>query len=441
MTKAKEVLEDPSIDDEMSFEEFLSCVGVNEDEYLKIISTTERGKVLLLKRDVRERFINPYNPEWITAWIANMDIQLALDPYAIISYIVSYVSKDESGMTQFLKEALQATMSATLNERLKALKIAYLNHRQIGASEAVYRAIKSMLLRDSNITCQWLATGFPDNRYSFFRRVGDENFEEEEEVEDPENAEMEEAPPRSCKDTIQLSGKEGNFKEVTPIHDRYAKRPPCLEEICLAQFASHYTYTTRVPKNVKFLDDGGSTSFSSQKIFCSDRCLPRYVKLTTSGFMRLRSIPLVIRTQHSKKKEGHEKHYSELLLFLPWRNEMVELGRNDPMLCCGLYNTMKEEILTKRKIMFPGEDIVEMTDFEVLAENRPTHIYDTLNPQGELENEDDKEQGAEDDPKYAAYNNGGFDDEQAFPEQCRYKSLNVPSDEELLFLTRRLVDE
>ena len=54
-------------------------------------------------------------------------------------------------MTEFLKEALNATFNGTQEEKLKALQRAYLTHRQVGFSEAVYRAIKSMWLKGSNV--------------------------------------------------------------------------------------------------------------------------------------------------------------------------------------------------------------------------------------------------------------------------------------------------
>merc|ERR1711884_542142 len=100
----------------------------------------------------------------ILAWNANMDIQLVVDPYAIISYIASYMNKDETQTTPFLREALHASAGKTAKEKLKALKEAYLSHRQVGASEAVYKIIPSFKLKDSNITCVFVATGFPKNR-------------------------------------------------------------------------------------------------------------------------------------------------------------------------------------------------------------------------------------------------------------------------------------
>ena len=59
------------------------------DEYMSHISITQRGKTLILKRDFKERFVNNYNIEMMMAWNANMDIQLALDPFAVITYIIN----------------------------------------------------------------------------------------------------------------------------------------------------------------------------------------------------------------------------------------------------------------------------------------------------------------------------------------------------------------
>ena len=61
LTKAVEILEDPAMDDEMSYEDFLQMLGETKDNYEYYCSITERGKLLLIKRSVNERFINYYN--------------------------------------------------------------------------------------------------------------------------------------------------------------------------------------------------------------------------------------------------------------------------------------------------------------------------------------------------------------------------------------------
>ena len=87
--------------------------------------------------------------------------------------------KEENSTTPFLRETLKATAKLDVKERLKALKTAYLTHRQVGASEAVYKAISSMRLKDSNITCTFVASGFPENRSVKFTKIQEEVTEVE----------------------------------------------------------------------------------------------------------------------------------------------------------------------------------------------------------------------------------------------------------------------
>ena len=392
---------------------------------------------------MKERFINTYNPEWLDAWDANMDIQIALDPYAIITYIVSYVSKDESGMTGFLKEALSASYSASQEKKLKTLLHTYLTHRQVGLSEAVYRAIRDMKLKDSNIACIWLSTGFPENRYISFRKVSEEDSEEhEDDAFDEDDIEKEEVVYN--KNRVKIQNKQGLYQQATSTHDRYSDRPYCLEEICLAQFASAYTYTSRVPKSVEFEENGhgASTNRSNVKIFGTDVTLPCYVRTSSSKFFRLRRNPAVLRVHASKRKEGHEQHFTELQLFYPWRDEVRDLLRNYPQACVELYESQKEAINIRRKLMYPGEDVIELMDFQTLEEMRPSHIFDSLNPEGEQQEEEDRAEGSEDDPNFAAYDHqGNLVEEDQIIDNYKYKSIEVPRDEDLLNMTRRLAGE
>ena len=85
-----------------------------------------------------------------------MDIQFCLDAYAIVTYVCDYWSKDETGMTEFLKQALKEAKSLGNKEILSHLKRTYMSKRQIGKSEAIYRAIPSLHLQESNIACTFV---------------------------------------------------------------------------------------------------------------------------------------------------------------------------------------------------------------------------------------------------------------------------------------------
>lgn len=432
----------------MTFSQFYKKLGVTEEEYLKYISISEKGNVLILKRSIRERFINNYNPEMITAWNANMDIQLALDPYAVITYIVSYVSKDESGMTKFLKQALENHKDADTNTKLKALKYAYLTNRQMGLSEAVAKLFSSMLLKGSNIACIFIASGFPENRSVFFKKVYE--TEEEQDVNDEEDEAEELRTHQHGTVSIAIEGREGKYKQATTVIDRYCERPKYLEMMCLAQFGTSYVYAKTIPKKVILDKDGISIDeMSDQCIFNTEIRLPKYIEIGENlGFMRLRTYPAVLRIHSSKKKEGHEQHYSELMLFSHWFNEVEELARNDPERCISLYsNEKKNEVISNRKKLYPGEDVISLMDNDDFKLQRPTHIYDTLNGQGEQENADNNEDGPEDAPEFETFGYLGNlsqereDGDGGKFEDFKFKKANIPTDEERYEHLRRLHPE
>ena len=440
---AKDILDDPNCKDDMTFDEFLQKVGITEDVYMKYLNINQKTRTLVLKRRVCERMINNYNKEMITAWNANMDIQLALDPYAIICYIVNYACKDESGVTKFLKEALNATADKDLKEKLKALKMAYLTHRQMGASEAAYRVIPNMKLKDSNITCTFVTTGFPENRSAFYRKVSDETNE----VEETADADGEEKGGHSSPvdDSVNIQGYSGKFQKSTSVIERYESRPDCLKQMCLAQFAISFTFIKNPPKSVVFDLDGASLDISSQMIFNTETFLPRYVKLKSEklGYLRLRSFPSVLRIHSSKKKEGHERQYSELLLFCPWKDEKTEFFRDDEKKCKELYEERKGYIATIRNLMYPGEstfELLESGEFEIQSNS---HIHDALDGQREQENADDCEIGVSDDPRYESFSYTGNlnQGETAQFESFKYKKICLPDKKELKYLTCKLVPE
>ena len=175
------------LEENMSIDELLKIADVTEQDYKKALQISQRGKIVILKREIRDRFINNYNPEWLLGWNGNMDIQLCFDPHAVVTYIADYYGKDESGMTEFLKQALRENRNAaTDKDRLHALKQAYLTHRQIGACEAIYRIFPSLHMKDSNITTTFVASGFPCNRSTFFKKVKSSHRQEESEDEDEE---------------------------------------------------------------------------------------------------------------------------------------------------------------------------------------------------------------------------------------------------------------
>ena len=449
LEKAMELLNNPDLDENMTLDDFVEKIGVTKEQYMDHISITEKGRTIIMKRRVKERFVNNYNKEMITAWNANMDIQLTLDPFAVISYIVNYVNKDESGLTKFMKEALTQVASSDAKEKLRALAKAYLTHRQIGASEAVYRINPGMKLKDSNIACTFVASGFPENRSAFYRKVQDQEDEKLHEIpinyesEDNEDDEEVDEVPSLNNRQVEIEGRMGKYQKATSVVDRYGARPKYLKKMSLAQFATSYTYQAKPPKTAVFDDDGVSELKSVQTIFNHSILLPRHIFLGEDfAYMRLRRYPTVMRFHTSKNKDGHEKYYSEMLLFSHWTNETNELP-TDEVLCMEEYLKRKEEIDENRQVIFPGEPTMDYFDNEDLELLRPTHLLETLDGQGDQENNEDLVEGVIDDPDFETFGylgNLAHGGKEQF-EDCKYRKISLPSETEMEQTTRQLVPE
>jgi hypothetical protein len=105
MTKVKVALQG-DVDVNQLLEDFLNLLDVTMDDYLWAWSISTRASKVVLKRTLAERFVNNYNPQYLLAWNANMDIQFCFDTYTVITYICDYYAKDDSGMTEVLTAAL-----------------------------------------------------------------------------------------------------------------------------------------------------------------------------------------------------------------------------------------------------------------------------------------------------------------------------------------------
>ena len=100
-----------------------------------------------------------------------MDLQVVLDYFAVITYVTDYYSKDDTGTMEIIKATLAETESKDLKERMKIIANTFLTHRQMGEAEAIYRLLPSMLLKKSNVVCQWVSLGTKDERSSRWKKI------------------------------------------------------------------------------------------------------------------------------------------------------------------------------------------------------------------------------------------------------------------------------
>ena len=85
--KQKETIEEYEINTKLRIEDMLKIAGVDYNEYIQALGTSKTGYSIIQRRDLDEIYINPYNIEWLRAWNGNMDIQIVLDYFAVITYV------------------------------------------------------------------------------------------------------------------------------------------------------------------------------------------------------------------------------------------------------------------------------------------------------------------------------------------------------------------
>ena len=195
--------------------------------YQNCLTISEKGRQIVLKRKISQRNINNYNKLFHSVWQANTDIQLCLDTHAVISYISDYVTKSDNNLTKVLVHALNEKKNASKFEQLNHIKRVYFNSKQTCVSEAAYRLIPGLNLKDSNIKTLFLTSGFPENRRMYFRQI-------------PEDERQDEG--------IEIEGREGKFHFQFSKIDLYSHRPKDrnsvsmgkLEDLCFAEFCMNY---------------------------------------------------------------------------------------------------------------------------------------------------------------------------------------------------------
>ena len=257
------------------------------------LSLCNYGTKHVLKRTIQEISINNYNPHWIWAFNANMDIQIPLDYFSIITYISDYITKPEQSTMETLKAVKKQKIQekASAKETMYALIESYLISREIGETETYYKLFPMLHLKESNIKTIFVQSGFPSNRYKFLRSAAPENTK-----------------------SFEVEGHDGKFMDTMSIHEKYAMRPSLLETISLAQFVISYSMLTPIQasKLRKELDDNQIHQLSTTTIvvcntIASDPPLDNphlymsnYIILNDGKMMRLRKYPACLRRHKFK---------------------------------------------------------------------------------------------------------------------------------------------
>ena len=332
--------------------------------YHYALSICKSGTKVVLKRELRDIFVNNYNAHWMISWDGNMDIQPCLDYFSVITYMTDYVCKAETKTTEVLKHVKKVKQNENVSSRdmMYALAQAYLTSREMGECEAYYKLDSNLHFKQSNVKTIFIASGFPQNRPKFLRKCTCE---------------------ADASRGISVDGHDGKFLESESPHYKYALRPFCLERICFCQHCMRYTLVNALEASKirrtgrrPALPPSGKGWEGILNVVTGDETekipLPDFIELENGKVMKLRKFDAVVRRHKFKAdKEEHEYFFSELLLFWPWRYES-ELFPDDAEKCAALYKRVKPLIDKVKQELFPhltdvelGREMVENFEYDI----------------------------------------------------------------------------
>ncbi|KAL9970346.1 hypothetical protein ACROYT_G022703 [Oculina patagonica] len=297
--------------EDISFDELLEKLGVTEEVYILAIRSSLSRATIFLKRKPNELRINNYNKHCLLAWRANMDVQFILDIYSCVMYVVSYISKAQRGMSELLRKACEEAREGNLGikQQVRDIGNKFLNSVEISAQEAVYIVLQ-LPMRRSSREVVFINTALPDERVHLLKSIDD----------------------------IQHLEDESEDIESGGLIKRYTKRPSCLENVTLADWAAWYD--NNMKSNLKNLQSCNNTDVDGLplEIFDHDNneddevstditcAASSDLKTKNQKQPQKRSKARVIRSVWFNKESNPEKHYRELLmLFTAWRDENTDL--------------------------------------------------------------------------------------------------------------------
>ena len=263
--------------------------------------------------------INAHNTTILHLWMANMDLQFILDPYACAVYVISYISKSQRGMSKLLRDALMHLKAgnATIKERLRGIAYKFQSCSEVSAQEVSYHLLSLPLSKCTRANV-YINTN-PANK-----RV------------------------RILKSKPVLMGMEQDSVDILIEH--YMQRCDELDETCLAKFAAWYEFQSS-KRMTKTNPDFDEENMEDEGASLVDN--PRLLPLKDTGFMRLRRKAKVIRFRRYSIIQDEVNFYREqLMLFVPWR---IDSSDTDNINFKSMYSTHLN-LITQNRELFESRD-------------------------------------------------------------------------------------
>lgn len=405
---------------DVTFQEFLKQLDMSYHFYLQCIRSSLKSPTVFLRRAPGESRINSYNTTLLRCWQANMDIQYVLDPYACVSYIASYLTKGQRGLSNLLYQACQEAKSAESDIRQQVRRVGnqFLNHVEVGAQEACYLVLQ-MPLRRSTRNIVFVDTSTPETRTALLRTTSDLKL----------------LPKNST-----------NIESDSPLK-RYKRRPCSMYKFCYADFISWFdvlkSKSSRKPSTI--VESEPELPEDDYDVDVEDEIVDELdIDSNPAGvdeeqtyefrdglIMRKRKKQKVLRYSRISKNANEEQHYRGLImLFTVWRNEERDL--------LGGFCTFKDCYVSKKDEILYNQSKYEAISVElddILIENDDDigPVWDSVAPEAQHQENIDMVEGQRPSGKYCCFNA----DENAYDNRQNSYTYDLGQD---IGVTRRQLD-
>ena len=278
---------------DIPLEHALTMAKVEYDAYLDALAVSCNAHHIVLRREPNDCFVNPYNPDILLNWEANMDIQYVLDAYSCIMYLVSYVLKDERALSDLLRRASKENQNESIRKQMDIIGNKFLGTREMPIQKAIMMELSIPIFEKSR-QCVFVS------------------------------GEPRESRVRLLKNKDELENMDDDDENIfhNSIHDKYAARPNELESECLVSFAANYSYSSKIIDEEEADNPDVFPPPENDTIKPGPKRAPRLKLKDSMGSIIPRTKPAIVRLhRYSIHKERERYFHAQLMLFLPWRNE------------------------------------------------------------------------------------------------------------------------
>ena len=130
-----------------TFEAMLEQLNMSYDDYILAVCSTILRPQLYPKRHPCEIHINNYMRNCLHIWRANHDIQPCLSPYAMIEYMLNYVTIGQKGMSAQMEKACKDANKGNmdLKQSVQHISNVFLNAVKTEQEEAAFLILQEAM--------------------------------------------------------------------------------------------------------------------------------------------------------------------------------------------------------------------------------------------------------------------------------------------------------